>query len=54
MWFVNDAFWRMVPVKLENLKFEYENKEIVIKHNFNNTCAIVLNFLHNLNPLIRH
>jgi len=59
MWFVDDAFWAnkskgFVPMKLEKLKIEYEKKEIVIKHNFNNSGEIVLENLHNLNPLVRH
>jgi len=44
----------MVPMKLEKLKIEYEKKEIVVKHNFNNSGAIVLKNLHNLNSLLRH
>jgi hypothetical protein len=44
----------MVPMKLEKLKMEYEKKEIVVKHNFNNSGAIVLKNFHNLNPLVRH
>jgi len=41
-------------MKLEKLKIEYEKKEIFIKHNSNNSGAIVLEKLHNLNPLVRH
>jgi hypothetical protein len=40
--------------EVRKLKIEYEKKDIAVKHNFNNSGAIVLKILHNLNPLVRH